>query len=45
MQEKLGYKNEGVRRKKFISMATGNIEDENITGLLKEDWIDINKHI
>lgn len=43
MQEKLGYKSEGVRRKKFISMATGNIEDENLTGLLKEEWIDISK--
>ena len=39
MQEKFGYKNEGIRRKKFISMATGNIEDECITGLLKEEWI------
>ena len=40
MQEKFGYKNEGIRRKKFISMATGKIEDEYITGLLKEEWID-----
>lgn len=40
MQEKFGYKNEGIRRKKFVSMATGNIEDEYITGLLKEEWID-----
>lgn len=40
MQEKFGYKNEGVRRKRYISMATGNIEDEYITGLLKEEWID-----
>ena len=40
MQEKFGYKNEGVRRKKFISMATGKVEDEYITGLLKEEWID-----
>lgn len=43
MQEKLGYMSEGCRRKKFISMATGNIEDENINGLLKEEWIDISK--
>ena len=40
MQEKFGYKNEGIRRKKFISMATGKVEDEYITGLLKEEWID-----
>lgn len=39
MQEKFGYKNEGIRRKKFISLATGKIEDEYITGLLKEEWI------
>lgn len=41
MQEKFGYKNEGIRRQRFISMATGNIEDEYITGLLKEEWNDI----
>ena len=40
MQEKFGYKNEGIRRKKFISQATGKVEDEYITGLLKEEWID-----
>lgn len=40
MQEKFGYKNEGIRRKKFKSMATGKYEDEYITGLLKEEWID-----
>ena len=40
MQEKFGYKNEGIRRKKFKSMATGKFEDEYITGLLKEEWID-----
>ena len=39
MQMKFGYKDEGVRRKRFISQATGNIEDEYITGLLKEEWI------
>lgn len=40
MQKKFGYKNEGIRRKKFISQSTGNYEDEYITGLLKEEWID-----
>lgn len=44
MQEKLGYKSEGIRRKKFICMATGKIEDEYINGLLKEEWIDISKN-
>lgn len=39
MQLKFGYKDEGIRRKKFVSQATGNIEDEYITGLLKEEWI------
>ena len=43
MQEKFGYKNEGIRRKRFVSMATGNIEDEYITGLLREEWIDHEK--
>ena len=39
MQLKFGYKDEGIKRKKFISKATGKIEDEYITGLLKEEWI------
>lgn len=39
MQLKFGYKDEGIKRKKFISRATGQIEDEYITGLLKEEWI------
>lgn len=39
MQLKFGYKDEGIRRKKFKSQATGNYEDEYITGLLKEEWI------
>lgn len=39
MQLKFGYKDEGVRREEFISMATGKIEDEYITGLLKDEWI------
>ena len=39
MQLKLGYKDEGIRRHRFLSMASGNIEDEYITGLLKEEWI------
>ena len=39
MQESFGYKKEGIRRKKYICMATGKVEDEYLTGLLKEEWI------
>ncbi len=39
MQLRFGFKNEGIRREKFVSKATGNLEDEYITGLLKEEWI------
>ncbi len=39
MQLRFGYKDEGIRRKKFISKATGNMEDEYITGLLIDEWI------
>ena len=39
MQLSLGYKDEGIRRQKYICQATGEIKDECITGLLKEDWI------
>lgn len=41
MQLKLGYKDEGIRRKKFLCMATNEYVDECITGLLKEEFIDI----
>lgn len=43
MQEKLGYKYEGCRRKRFVCRATSKIEDEVINGLLKEEWLDISK--
>ncbi len=39
MQLRFGYKDEGIRRKKFVSKGSGKIEDEYITGLLKEEWI------
>lgn len=39
MQLRFGYKDEGIKRKKFVSKATGKIEDEYITGLLKDEWI------
>ena len=38
MQLKFGYKDEGIKRQRFISKATGKVEDEYITGLLKEEW-------
>jgi [ribosomal protein S5]-alanine N-acetyltransferase len=34
----VGYKYEGCRRKRHMSKATGKIHDENMYGLLKEDW-------
>jgi ribosomal-protein-alanine N-acetyltransferase len=39
MQEKFGYKKEGVRRQKYIPLSTGIVTDEVCTGLLKEEWI------
>ena len=38
--QKLGYKYEGVRRKKFLCLATNEYVDECITGLLKEEFIE-----
>ena len=40
MQLKLGYKDEGIRRKKFLCLATNEYVDECITGLLKEEFIE-----
>ena len=40
MQLRLGYKDEGIRRKCFVSKATGKIEDEYLTGLLKEEFVE-----
>ena len=37
-QLKMGYRLEGTRRKAARSKASGKIHDENIYGLLKEDW-------
>jgi ribosomal-protein-alanine N-acetyltransferase len=37
-QLKMGYKLEGMKRKCAKSKASGKIHDENIYGLLKEDW-------
>lgn len=38
MQEKFGYKMEGIRRSSLVCMADNEIKDEYITGLLKEEW-------
>ena len=40
MQEKLGYKSEGVRRKKYLCLATNEYKDECIMGLLKEEFVE-----
>jgi len=37
MQEKFGYRIEGLRRKAFKCMADGEFKDEYITGLLREE--------
>ena len=39
MQLKFGYKDEDIRRQRFVSRGSGKIEDECITGLLKDEWI------
>ena len=39
MQLRFGYKDEGIRRQRFVSRGSGKIEDEYITGLLKDEWI------
>lgn len=38
LQEKLGYKIEGVKRQAICCRADGIIKNECITGLLKEEW-------
>lgn len=38
MLDKLGYQLEGMRRKRLICMANGEIKDEYICGLLSEEW-------
>lgn len=43
MQLKLGYKDEGIRRKRFLCIATNEYVDECITGLMKEEFVDILK--
>ena len=43
MQERLGFKSEGIRRKGFLCLATREYVDECITGLLKEEFVEYNK--
>ena len=43
MQERLGYKHEGIRRKKYLCLATKEYTDEYITGLLKEEFVEIDR--
>lgn len=38
MQEKFGYKIEGLRRKAFHCLADRQLKDECLTGLLVEEW-------
>ena len=38
MQARFGYKIEGKRRKAYRCMADGEIKDELLTGLLREEW-------
>lgn len=38
MQQRFGYKLEGERRKAYQCLADGEIKNECITGLLKEEW-------
>jgi len=44
-QQKMGYVFEGVKRKAGKSMASSKIHDENIYGLLKEDWIKTRRNL
>lgn len=39
MQEKLGYRYEGLRRKRLLCPATNEYMDECMTGLLKEEFV------
>ena len=38
-KKKLGYKDEGVRRKKYYCLATKEYKDECITGLQKKNLL------
>lgn len=38
MQERLGYRQEGLRRRAYRCLADGELKDECLTGLLVEEW-------
>ena len=38
MQERLGYVAEGMRRKGYLCRADGQLKDEYINALLREEW-------
>lgn len=44
MQLKMGYVDEGIKRKRFLCLATHEYVDECITGLLKDEFIKIEKY-
>lgn len=44
MQKKLGFKDEGIRRKRFWCLSTNEYVDEHATGLLKEEFTEFNIH-
>jgi [ribosomal protein S5]-alanine N-acetyltransferase len=39
LQNKLGYKVEGLRKEAYVSKADGQVKDEYITALLRKDWV------
>jgi RimJ/RimL family protein N-acetyltransferase len=38
MQQRFGYKIEGEKRQAYRCMADGELKDECITGLLRDEW-------
>lgn len=43
MQQRFGFKLEGEKRSAYLCMADGQLKNECITGLLREEWIKPNK--
>lgn len=39
MLERLGFKKEGLKQQRFLSMADGKLKDEYTMALLKENWL------
>lgn len=40
MQKKLGFQDEGIKRKRFLCLSTNQYVDECVTGLLKEEFVE-----